>query len=223
MKHQLDLTKLTRHAVPAFLIVLLAAPLLAVGGPASGQEETPAPETKPSQPRFRLGAYLEGWQLNDKNLTSFFGHSQKNLGGIEASIHTKFNVDVWVSYRKYADETMTPVYENIDKFEMTATSLGLIYRPIVWKMLEPFVGAGAEFYSYEETIVGETQLRPTTGSASGLHAQFGVYINATKFLSGKIFVRLNSVKDKLEQALPDGPSELDLGGKEFGIGLTFRF
>jgi hypothetical protein len=223
MKKRTEFTKTMKAATKTFLVFLLAVALFPAATLQAAQDQAPARAEKPSQARFRLGAYYEGWTLNDKNLTSFFGHSQRNIGGFEASIHTVFNIDVWVSYRKYSDETRTPVYSNTDKFEMTATSIGLIYRPLVWKILEPFVGAGAEIYSYSETILGETELRPTTGSASGIHAQAGVYINATRFLSGKLFVRLNRVKDALGQPLPDGPSEFDLGGKEFGLGLIFRF
>jgi len=223
MKKRPDCSKPMKTAPKIFLFVLLILPLLSAVALAAGQEEPQAAEKKPSQARFRLGAYFEGWTLNDKNLTSFFGHSQRNLPGFEASVHTVFNIDVWFTYRKYADETQTPVYGNTDKFEMTATSLGLIYRPLVWKFLEPFIGAGVELYSYSETIEGQTDLRPTKGNASGIHGQVGVYINPIKFLSAKLFVRLNRVKEKLGQPLPEGPAELDLGGKEFGIGLIFRF
>jgi len=223
MKKRPGPANLVTSTAKALLFVLLALPFFAAASLGASQEEAPAAEGKPSQARFRLGAYLEGWTLNDKNLTSFFGHSQRNLGGFEASVHTMFNIDVWVAYRKYSDQTKTPVYGNTDKFEMTATSLGLIYRPLVWKFLEPFIGAGVELYSYSETIEGQTDLRPTKGNASGIHGQVGVYINPIKFLSAKLFVRLNRVKEKLGQPLPDGPAELDLGGKEFGIGLIFRF
>ncbi len=223
MKKRPDFSKPMKSTAKIFLSVLLTVLLFWTASLAAGQDEAQAPAEKPSQARFRLGAYFEGWTLNDKNLTSFFGHSQRNLGGFEASVHTVFNIDVWISHRKYSDETKTPVYGNTDKFEMTGTSIGLIYRPLVWKIIEPFIGAGAEFYSYSETIQGQTQLRPTTGNAGGVHVQAGVYVNVTKFLSGKLFVRLNRVKEALEQALPEGPTELDLGGKEFGLGLIFRF
>jgi len=190
---------------------------------AAGQDQASAPAEKPDQPRFRLGAYFEGWMLNDKNLKSFFHHSQRNLWGFEASVHTLYNIDVWATYRIYTDETKTTHYGNTDKFRIDATSVGLIYRPVVWSALEPFIGAGAEIYSYSEKLEGDTDIPDTSGNAIGFHAQAGTYINITKFLAGKLFVRINGVKKTLDKALPDGTTKLDLGGKEFGIGLVARF
>lgn len=195
----------------------------AVASDMAGQEQAPAPAEKPFQPRFRIGVYYEGWQINDKNLKDFFHHSQYNRWGFEASVHTLYNIDVWATYRTYSDETETTYYGNTDRFEVSATSIGLIYRPIIWKMFEPFVGAGAEIYSYSEKVEGETDLPGTSGNAAGLHFQLGTYVNITKFLAGKLFFRVNSVNETLAEALPDGTTKLDLGGKEFGVGLVARF
>jgi hypothetical protein len=91
-------------------------------------------------------------------------------------------------------------------------------------VLEPFVGAGLEIYSYSEKVTGGTVPLPeTTGSAVGLHIQGGTYINIIKYLAAKVFVRQNFVKDTLDKALPDGTTELDLGGTEFGAGLVVKF
>jgi opacity protein-like surface antigen len=193
-------------------ICLLAALLAAVPVAAAGQD----------QPRFRIGAYYEGSMLNDKNLTNFFGHSQRNLPGFEASVHTLYNIDVWASYRIYTDETKTTFFGNVDKFKLNQASLGLVYRPIVWRILEPFVGAGVEIYSYSEKIEGD-DLPGTSGNAFGFHVQGGTYVKIFKSLDGKVFVRLNGVKKSLDNPLPDGSSKLDLGGKEFGAGLIFKF
>jgi hypothetical protein len=193
-------------------LCLLTALLAAVPVAAAGQ----------GQPRFRVGVYFEGSVLNDKNLTNFFGHSQMNLPGFEASAHTLYNVDVWATYRIYTDKTKTTFYGKEVKFKLNQASLGLVYRPIVWKMLEPFVGAGFEIYSYSEKIEGDA-LPGTSGNAFGFHVQGGTYVNIYKFLAGKVFVRLNGVKKTLSEALPDGTTKLDLGGKEFGVGLIFKF
>jgi len=212
---------LARSWLLSILVIALSGALTT---PAAGQE--PAPPTdveKPSQPRFRLGPYFEGWQINDKNLVDFFHHSQVNRWGFEASVHTFYNIDVWATYRTYADETKTSYYGNPDKFRISATSIGLIYRPVSWMMLEPFVGAGAEIYAYSEKIEGETDLPDTSGNAAGFHFQVGTYVNIMKYLAAKIFVRINHVNETLASPLPDGTNKLDLGGKEFGVGLVARF
>jgi hypothetical protein len=193
-------------------ICLLAALLAAVPVAAAGQD----------QPRFRIGVYYEGSMLNDKNLKDFFGHSQRNLPGFEASVHTLYNIDVWASYRIYTDKAKTTFFAKEVKFKLNQASLGLVYRPVVWKVLEPFVGAGVEIYSYTEKIEGG-ELPGTSGNAFGFHFQGGTYVNIFKFLSGKVFFRLNGVKKTLSEALPDGTNKLDLGGKEFGAGLVFKF
>lgn len=204
------------------ITTMIAASVLALSLIGAVSLPASAAQDAATQPRFRVGVYFEGSMLNDKNLTTFFGHSQRNLPGVEASVHALYNVDVWASYRIYTDKTTTTFYGNEDKFTLNQASLGLIYRPIVWKMLEPFVGAGVEIYSYSEKIEGE-DLPGTSGNAFGFHVQAGTYIKILKFLDGKVFVRLNSVKKTLAEALPDGTTSLDLGGKEFGAGLVFKF
>jgi hypothetical protein len=197
-------------------LIVLALIFMTAGTPAAlrAQDST--------QLRFRLGIYFEGAMLNDKNLTTFFGHSQRNLFGFEGSVHVRYNIDVWASYRVYTDETKTTYYGKEAKFRLNQVSLGAVYRPVVWKVLEPFVGAGIEIYSYSEEIESEA-LTDTSGNAFGFHIQGGTYINIFKFLAGKVFLRLNAVKKTLAEPLPDGTTELDLGGKEFGAGLVFRF
>ena len=197
-------------------LIALTFIMMTAGAAASLQAQ------EPRQPRFRIGICFEGSQLNDENLTDFFGHSQKNLFSYEASVHVIYNIDVWACYRLYTDETETTYYGQQDKFRLNQTSLGIVYRPVVWKMLEPFVGAGIEIYSYSEEV-GGTELAGTSGNAAGFHIQGGTYINFFKFLAGKVFIRLNSVKENLAEALPDGGTKLDLGGKEFGVGLVLRF
>lgn len=194
-------------------ICLMAACLAAV----------PVAAAETDQPRFRIGAYFEGSMLNDKNLTDFFGHSQRNLPGIEASVRTMNNIDVWAAYRVYTDRTETSYFGLVDKFRLNQASLGLLYRPVVWKVLEPFIGAGLEIYSYSEKVEGDTNIPDTSGNALGFHVQAGTHVNILEYLAAKVFFRINGVKKTLDIPLPDGSSKLDLGGKEFGVGLIFKF
>lgn len=201
------------------ICLLTAFLILGLGMAASAQA---ADEEEQVQPRFRAGFFWEGYQLNDKNLTNFYGHYQKNLPGFEASVHTLYNIDVWASYRAYTDEARTTYYGLVDKFRLDMFSLGAIYR-LSTGLLEPFIGAGLEFYSYSEKIEGETDLQGTSGGVVGFHVQLGTYINITKFLAAKFYVRLNDATKTLANPLPDDSTRLDLGSKEFGVGLVVRF
>jgi RND family efflux transporter MFP subunit len=173
--------------------------------------------------RFRIGAIFEQFNLNDKNLTTYYGHKYRNLPGVELSIHTMFNIDLWASYKVYTDEQKTSFYGNTVKFKLTPLSIGLRYRPLKWKFVEPFVGAGANFYSYSETISNESNLENTKDKASGFFVQGGSYFHANRFLLGEIFLKYNSVKKTLATVLPDGTNSIDFGGLEIGIGLVIKF
>lgn len=202
------------------LIGLFAAFLIL--GPATAASAAPD-ETGADQPRFRAGFFWEGLQINDKNLTNFYGHFQKNVPGFEASAHTLYNIDVWVSYRVYGEETKTTYEGLVDKFRLNMASFGILYRLFSTDRFEPFIGAGLESYSYSETIEGTTDIKGASGNAVGFHIQIGTYVNITKFLAGKVFLRLNDVIKTLDYPLPDDSTKLNLGGKEFGIGLVARF
>ena len=200
--------------------LLMAVLILGSAMAASAQA---AEEEQPTQPRFKIGFYWEGFQINDKNLTKFYGQFQKNPLGFEASAHTLYNIDVWASYRTFGLETKTTFDGHDVKFRLKAASLGVIYRPTTFGLFEPFIGAGLEFYSYSETIGAESDIPGTSGNVVGFHIQIGTYVDITDFLAGKVFVRLNGAKKTLADPLPDDGTKLDLGGKEFGLGLLFRF
>jgi opacity protein-like surface antigen len=191
--------------------------------PAAAQDQGQVQSQEQKQPRFRAGVYFEGYMINDKNLKSFYHHSQRNLLGFEASIHTVYNIDVWASYRTYFDEAKTTFYEKTDKFQINAASVGLQYRPIRWKFLEPFVGAGLDLYSYKETLEEGSDVAGASGNATGFYVQTGTYVDIYKFIALTAFYRYNSVKKTLANPLPDGSTSLDLGGHEFGVGIVVRF
>lgn len=189
--------------------------------PSQDQGQVQSEEIK--QPRFRIGAYFEGYMINDDNLKDFYHHSQINLPGFEASVHTVYNIDVWASVRIYRDEAKTTYYEKTSKFRINAASIGLQYRPIRWKFLEPFVGAGLDLYSYKETVEAGSDISGASGNATGFYVQVGTYANIYKFIALTGFYRYNGVKKTLANPLPDGSKSLDLGGHEFGGGIVLKF
>ena len=213
--------------VRTFSIALAILALGTAGFAAAAQDQAAAQASEAWQPRFRVGAYFAGYMINDKNLKDFYGHSQRNLVGFEASVRTVYNIDFWASYRIYRDETKTTFFELLDKFRINAASIGVLYRPIRWKILEPFIGAGLNLYSYKETIEAGGDVPGASGNAAGFHVQAGSYVDIYKWgkvlFSGKLFYRYNGVKKTLAEALPDGSTSLDLGGHEFGAGITIGF
>jgi hypothetical protein len=179
--------------------------------------------SQPDKNRFRVGLIFGRFSLNDKNLRGFYPNWFKNIPGVELSVHTLYNIDVWASYKIYTDEQSTTYYGNAIKFKLVPLSVGLRYRPLKWRFVEPFVGAGLNFYSYSETISGESDLENAKDKATGFHFQGGSYFHVNRFLLGEIFMKYNIVKKTLTDTLPDGTDQLDLGGFEMGIGLVVKF
>jgi len=220
-----------KPTISKLFVIALAIFTLGAAMTLRAQEQTQGQveDREPVQPRFRAGIYFEGYVINDKNLVDFYHHSQLNLFGFDASVHTVKNIDVWASFRIYRDETKTTFYEKTDKFRINAASVGLLYRPIRWKLLEPFVGAGLDIYSYKETVEEGSDIAGAGGNAMGFHVQTGTYVDIYKFrsgkvlLTGKVFYRYNGVKKTLPDPLPDGSTSIDLGGHEFGAGIMVRF
>lgn len=204
-----------------FSLYLLAAFLVLTSASAAAAQSEEG--QAPAQRRFRAGFFWEGYQLNDKNLTAFYGQFQKNLPGFEASAHIIYNIDAWMAYRHYGVETVTTYDGHVSKFGLGMFSLGGLYRFVSTGIIEPFIGAGLEFYSYSEKIEGATDIEGASGGTVGFHLQLGTYVNITKFLAGKFYIRIIEAGKTLAAPLPDDTVRLDLGGKEFGFSLVARF
>jgi multidrug efflux pump subunit AcrA (membrane-fusion protein)/outer membrane protein W len=175
--------------------------------------------------RFRLGVIFGRFSINDKNLRAFYLNWFKNIPGIEFSITTIDNVDLWMSYKIFSEKLQTTYYGNEIKFKLVPLSLGLRYRFPKLGVIEPFVGAGLNLYSYSETITGESELESTMGKATGFYFLGGAYFHVLPIhmLQGEIFLKYNIAKKTLLDLLPDGTDQLDLGGFEVGVGLVVKF
>jgi membrane fusion protein (multidrug efflux system) len=189
------------------------------------EEKVIEPEVKAAESRFRVGLTFGRFTLNDKNLRLIYPNWFQNIPGIELSVHTLYNIDVWVSGKIYSDKSKTTYYGHDLKFKLTPISVGLRDRPLKWRFFEPFVGGGVNFYSYSETISGESDLEDTKGKATGFHFQAGSYfhLNRVRLFLGEIFLKYNMVKKTLVDLLPEGTNKLDLGGLEMGIGIVIQF
>jgi len=192
------------------------------------EAETTAIKKKPAfkiANQFRVGVIFGRFSINDKNMRDFYGDWFKNIPGIEFSFHALYNVDIWASYRSFSQESETTHFGHPVKFKLVPISVGLRYRFPKWRFLEPFVGAGLNFYSYKEMISGESDLEDTKDNVTGFHFQGGTYLHIRHFrnLQGELFLKYNMVKQTLAEMLPDGTNQLDLSGLEVGVGLIVRF
>ena len=200
--------------------------------------EAPQAEEKPSlttESHFRVGLLFGRFPVNDENYRLIYPNWFRNIPGIEFAVQVMPKTDVWASAKLYVDKEQTSFYGYPIKFQIIPLSLGLRYRILKWKFMEPFVGAGLNMYLYSETISGETDLPSTSDSAMGFYFIAGSYFDINPgfmkqisqkrklFLLGEIFVKYNIIKKTLAEALPDGTDTFDLGGIEMGIGLGVRF
>lgn len=179
--------------------------------------------------RFRAGFTLGRFPINDENFREIYPNWFRNIPGIEFAVNVMPKTDVHAAAKLYMDKETTSFYGYPIKFQIIPLSLGLRYRILKWKFMEPFVGAGLNMYLYSETISGETDLESTSDSAMGFYFTAGSYFDiiALKsnsiFLLGEFFIKYNIIKKTLAEALPDGSDTFDLGGIEMGIGLGVRF
>jgi len=100
------------------------------------------------------------------------------------------------------------------KFRMIPLTLGgrLLYQT---KYIIPFLGGGLDWYNYKEDSV----LASTSGSASGYHFQGGVFVVIPNldFLRVKLYYKYTKV------SATENEIDVQLGGPEYGIGLSFGF
>jgi multidrug efflux pump subunit AcrA (membrane-fusion protein) len=194
----------------------------------------PPAERKPSkavESLFRAGLIFGRFPVNDENYRLVYPDWFRNIPGIEFAVQVMPKTDVYASAKLYVDKEQTSYFGNAIKFQIIPLSLGLRYRILKWKFMEPFVGAGLNMYLYSETISGETDLPNTSASALGFYFQAGSYFdinpgfmkNSSISLLGEFFVKYNIVKKTLAEAFPDGTDTFDLGGIEMGIGLGVKF
>ena len=106
------------------------------------------------------------------------------------------------------------VTKEATQFSMSPLSLTIGYlanHPYVI----PYIGLGGDLISYKET----SDIFTTSGSTWGYHLEGGAFfkIPRAEFLMLKIYLKLSKA------VAQENDIEIDLGGLEFGLGLTFGF
>ncbi|MBN2400663.1 MAG: HlyD family efflux transporter periplasmic adaptor subunit [Candidatus Aminicenantes bacterium] len=186
--------------------------------------------------RYIVGLTFERFTINDKNMREYYSYWFQHIPGLEFSYQAVDKIDIWATAKFYTVKQTTLFFEDTVRFTLIPFSIGGRFRPAKLGSLEPFVGAGINFYYYRESIKGVAELDPTSGLAFGFHFQGGTYFyfspsflksifaKHNRSLLGEIFVKFNIVNKTLAEALPeDEGNKLDLGGFEMGIGLAVKF
>jgi len=186
--------------------------------------EAPGKQPYSLKSRFRIGVTVANFAIKDEMLGIFY-KERKNLPGFDLSFNAIQNFELWASYKNYSDTSETSYLENPTELKITPLSVGIRYRIGKWSRFEPFVGIGADIYSYRETYEAGLPAPFNTefkSNASGFFVQGGTYIEIVKLAFAQVFVKYNMVKDT-GLTLPNNKTEFDLSGLEYGLGIGIRF
>ena len=105
-----------------------------------------------------MGLTFGRFTVNDKNLKVFYPKTVQDISRESNCRSTPYTTSMSGRPTKVIlTEGKTTQFQNPIKFKLTPLSVGLRYRLLKLRFIEPFVGAGLNFYSYKETISGETR------------------------------------------------------------------
>ncbi len=182
-----------------------------------------APEaTKPAGPpgfyNTTVGAMAGSYRSDSSRFREIYGSGTSVQFGLNLSrtllYYGGLQLDLSVEARLVSKTGKSTLLSQETKIKMYPISLAgrLLYQT---KYVIPFVGYGADWYSYKET----SSLASTSGSASGDHFQGGLYviIPGMESLRIKIYYKYTRVTAR-EKGI-----DVKLGGPEFGLGVSYGF
>lgn len=172
---------------------------------------------KNSFPTTLIGFSLGSYRFHGDRIKKIYGNSSVSKGlefnplfSLHTSHYLTFSLEVKNLSQKGAS-TLSRKTTQLTLFPVTLAGKYLI-RIHDWI---PYVGAGWDYYHYEEA----SEIHNTSGSTIGYHVQGGAYyqIPSLPSLFMKIFVKFTKATTQ-ENSL-----EVDLGGLEAGLGLIWGF
>lgn len=185
--------------------------------------ETPA-EAAPGETRqgfmntmigFNIGTY----QIPSDRFKEVYGADATPTFGLSLSRTFAqfgyYSLDVEWGIRFYSKTGAATLSQEPATFKMTPISLAarLNYQA---KFFQMFVGYGLDWYSYSET----STIANTTGNANGSHFIAGIYL-IPPVLDGMI--RVKAYYKFTRVTASSNGIDVDLGGNEYGVGLSFGF
>lgn len=181
-------------------LVLAAILLLGARGIASGRQGT-----------FEIlyGRYT----INDARFAKIYA-SSGNIEGLALTAALFFNLDFYLEAKVFSQAGQLTFTKEKTKFVLLPFSFGIRWGAPLG-VLEPFVGAGLDYYVYYESNVIGTAVDYARGS----HLMGGVRLNFGKDVPLSLSGRIKYTSLKATR----GAFTVDLGGVEFSGGLAFVF
>ena len=161
---------------------------------------------------FRVGGSVGYYSVADSKYKNTYGSGHLMYGVfLSCDLMRNFELRGEVGYFKDKGE-MTLTKEEI-KFSIIPVVLGMRVKLIEIKNLEPYLGAGVNFYSFKEIA----RIGDTSDSTIGFHVEGGSYIA----LGQKFHIDLNLRYVKADAKPYD--ETLKLGGFKAGVGVGYSF
>lgn len=186
--------------------------------PPSKDIESPEVSAPKEFANTSVGFLVGTYSSSSADFNEVFGNTTKMQYGLNLTrtlvTFNKFQLDASFEIRAFSATGSSTLTETETKFSMTPITIGarLLYQT---KFVLLFVGAGKDFFSYDE----KSDIFDTQGSASGYHYQVGVYIIIPKVESLRVKLYYKFTK----ATATENDIDVGLGGNEYGIGLSYGF
>ena len=124
--------------------------------------------------------------------------------------------DVWAAFGYFSKSGKLTITEEDIKLNFTTLSLAFRYLRN-FSRFTPFAGLGIDYIFYKEKYPSDFPIESTSGSDLGFHLQAGTYFDIIPSLSAHAMIRYILSKTTQNEI------EVNLGGVEYSIGLSYRF
>lgn len=161
---------------------------------------------------FKVGGSLGYYAVADSIYKETYGSGNLIYGGT-VSFDVTRNIELRGEMGYFKDKGKTTLIKEEIKFSIIPTVIGMRYKFIEIKNLNPYLGIGVDFYSFKESA----PIGNTSDSTTGFHIEMGSYITLGQRFYIDLFVRYVNADAKPYD------EKIKLGGFRTGIGIGYSF
>lgn len=187
--------------------------------PSETKAETEAADVREGFANTMIGVGLGSYQIPSEQFSEIYGTDAAKTFGLSLSRtlvqYQALSLDVEGGIRFYSKTGAATESRETTTFKMKPISLALRLN-YVWKYVQAFAGYGLDWYGYTES----SAIANTTGSANGHHFTAGIYFRPP-VLDGML--RLKAYYKFTKVTATSNGISVDLGGNEYGLGLSLGF